>query len=268
MFDLSGFCTGRSGRRRRVAGLSSSPTSLAAASLHINGRKPDHTGYHVLGASRSPEAPARGPSTGSAGARSWLAPIRSKQVALSDEMLMTLIKDQHDSRAFRAFYDRHSTLAFSLAMRILHDRGLAADATQEAFLALWHGRAAYNPDKSTGKSWLLRMLQNRALDIWRREHKRQSELTGDDSHLPVQVAPEQTENQAIAGDESRRIRALLNKLPPTQHQVIELSYFAGLTHTEIAERLGLPLGTTKGRIRLALTKLRDALNDPRAVYTD
>lgn len=176
--------------------------------------------------------------------------------ALTDETLTMLIGDQDDTRAFEAFYDRHAGLAFSLATRILNDRDLAADATQEAFAGLWRRRARFEPAKSAGRAWLLRMVRNRALDVWRREHGQRADLPGDDAWLALEPAPDCVEEEVLAIDERHQLDALLGKLPPTQRRAIELAYFRGLTHTEIAQHLGLPLGTAKGRMRLGLDKLR------------
>ncbi len=167
---------------------------------------------------------------------------------LSDVELMILIRDRDDVHAFGAFYDRHSPLAFSLAMRILTDRGLAADATQEGFLALWRGRASYSPARGSGKSWLLRMVQNRALDIWRRERRRPADLPGDDACFLSQLAPDCPEDQVLAAEESQQVRRLLKTISPVQRRVLELAYFGGLSHVQIAHQLGVPLGTVKGRI--------------------
>jgi len=187
--------------------------------------------------------------------------LSREQNSLSDVELMILVKDRDDVRAFGVFYDRHSTLAFSLAMRILADRGRAADATQESFLALWRGRASYNPARGTGRSWLLRMVQNRAVDIWRHEHKRPADLVGDDACFSRQPAPGCTEDEVLAGEQSQQVRVLLELISPVQRRVLELAYFGGLSQIEIAHQLGLPLGTVKGRMRLALNKLRTGLND-------
>jgi len=191
--------------------------------------------------------------------------LSREQLSLSDVELMILIKDRDDVRACGVFYDRHSTLAFSLAMRILADRDQAADATQEGFLALWHGRASYSPARGTGKSWLLRMVQNRAVDIWRRERKRRADLVGDDACFSRQPAPDCTEDEVLAGEQSQQVRRLLELISPVQRRVLELAYFGGLSQMEIAHQLGLPLGTVKGRMRLALNKLRIGLSDAPAL---
>ncbi len=174
---------------------------------------------------------------------------------------MTLITGD-DFRAFETFYDRHSTLAFTVAMRTLDDRVLAAEATQEAFLGVWRHRASYDPARSAPRTWLLSIVRHRAIDAWRSERNRRTGLHGDE-HLAQEAAPDCTADQAvpdaIARDQQRTIRALLDELPFEQRQAIELAYFRGLTHVEIAQYLGLPAGTAKGRIRLALDKLRIAV---------
>lgn len=177
----------------------------------------------------------------------------------SDSDLMALIQSG-DVRAFELFFDRHGTVAFRLAMRILNDRGLAADVTQEAFLGFWRHRDGYRPDRGAARSWLLSIVRNRAVDTWRRERNQHADLRGDAS-LPQQRARDDTEAQVITSDESQNIRGKLEQLPVEQRRVIELAYFGGLTHTEIAEQLGLPLGTAKGRMRLGLTKLRAVLSE-------
>ncbi len=171
---------------------------------------------------------------------------------------MMLIRND-DIDAFEAFFDRHSTVAFSLAMRILNDRGLAADVTQEAFLKFWRARASYQASRGVGRTWLLAIVRNRAIDVWRREHR------GIDLDSEKLSAREDTsacvEDQVIARDEHLRVSRLLDALPDEQRHVIELAYFGGFSHSQIANHLGLPLGTAKSRMRLALDKLRIALSD-------
>lgn len=182
-----------------------------------------------------------------------------RALTLGDSELMVLVKSG-DVRAFALFFDRHSTAAFSLAMRILNDRGLAADASQEAFLAFWRHRAGYQPELSAARTWLLSMVRNCAIDAWRRERKHRGDLH-DDTCLERRRSADDTAGQAVAREEHESVRGLLARLPDVQRRVIELAYFGGLTHTEIAERLKLPLGTVKGRARLALQKLRAVLNE-------
>jgi RNA polymerase sigma-70 factor, ECF subfamily len=181
-----------------------------------------------------------------------------EHLPVGDEDLMMLIRND-DTRAFEAFFDRHSPVAFNLAMRILNDRGLAADVTQEAFLKFWRARATYRASRGVGRTWLLAIVRNGAIDVWRHEHRR-TDVDGeklsarDDTSVCI-------EDQVIARDEHLHVRRLLDALPDEQRHVIELAYFGGFSHSQIAKHLGLPPGTAKSRMRLALKKLRIALND-------
>jgi len=177
----------------------------------------------------------------------------------SDVNLMTLIQ-RGDVRAFERFYDRHVAAALGVAMRVLGDRHLAEDAVQEGFIGLWRSRASYRPRVATGKSWLLVIVSNRAIDLRRREHNRPAVLSGG-AALANRTGSDCTEAEAIARTDHQQLRAQLQRLPVEQRQVIELAYFGGLSHDEIARRLQLPLGTTKGRLRLGLEKLRRATAD-------
>ena len=178
-----------------------------------------------------------------------------------DAELMVLIQ-QGDMRAFEAFYDRHVALALGAATRILHDRSLAEDAVQEGFVGIWRSRASYRPQAATAKSWLLVIVRNRAIDLSRRDRTRPS-VPADDVELAGLHAPGCTEEEVIAESDHQELRAQLQRLPDEQRRAIELAYFGGLTHGEIARQLGLPLGTAKGRVRLGLEKLRRARTEDR-----
>lgn len=173
---------------------------------------------------------------------------------VGDEDLMILIVDG-DRLAFEAFYDRHSGIAFSLAVRILGDPGLAADATQEAFLAFWRSRGRYRPEQGAVRTWFLTIVRNRAIDALRQQTGRVAAVV-DSSALDVLFASGGTEAEALAHDESRCMGVRLRELPLDQRRVVHLAYFQGFTQSEMAEHLGLPLGTVKGQMRLALDKLR------------
>ena len=179
----------------------------------------------------------------------------------SDETLMIRMQGS-DPQAFEVLYDRHRNAVFWLAMRILDDRGLAADATQEAFLSLWRNRDLYRPARGRVKWWLLRIVRNGAIDLQRRN--RDVVLRGE-ALFDMVVAPDSTEDEVLAADERRELAVLLEQLPTEQREVIELAYFSGLSHAEMTQKLGLPLGTIKGRIRLALEKLRNTLPDDRTL---
>jgi len=157
-----------------------------------------------------------------------------------------------DAGAFDAIYDRHARSAFGLAHRMLRERSAAEDVVQEAFVALWRRRDSYRPDRGSPGSWLLTITRNRAIDAIRRGR----------SHLHVELeterdheAPERTDEEALRRLEAVTIGVALSTLPEAQREAVELSYFDGLSQSEIAARLGVPLGTVKGRVRFGLRKL-------------
>jgi RNA polymerase sigma-70 factor (ECF subfamily) len=172
-----------------------------------------------------------------------------------------------DARAFEVIFDRHSTVAFSLAYRMCGRSAMAEDIVQEAFLSLWRGGARYDRERGSVRSWVLGAVHNRAIDAFRREAVRPTVGVGDDGLSERLVASERTERQVEQRDEAARVRAALEELPGEQRHVIELAYFGGFTHTEIAEMLQLPTGTVKGRMRLGLSKLRLALGGRVEVIT-
>ena len=180
---------------------------------------------------------------------------------LADEDLMPLVA-QKDPAAFEVFYDRHGGAAYSLAYRIVGDATSAEDVTQEAFLSMWRSRARYDPMRGSVRAWALGIVRNRAIDALRREGGRAPRLDFDDeAALERREAPERTEAEALRRETARQVRGALGSLPHEQSKVIELAYFGGFTHSEIARMLGMPIGTVKGRMRLGLKKLRDRLGE-------
>jgi RNA polymerase sigma-70 factor (ECF subfamily) len=173
----------------------------------------------------------------------------------SDETLMLRVR-RGDASAFEILHDRHRTAVFWLAMRILDDRGLAADVTQETFMALWLNRDKYRPDRGRLRWWLQSIVRNRAIDLRRRAH---DDVPRTPPPFELTPAPDSTEEEVLAGESRRELAALIDHLPAEQRTVIELAFYSGLTHAEITERLGVPLGTTKSRIRIALERLRLSL---------
>jgi RNA polymerase sigma-70 factor, ECF subfamily len=175
---------------------------------------------------------------------------------LADEDLMPLVA-RKDPAAFEVFYDRHGGAAYSLAHRIVGDPGAAEDVTQEAFLSIWRSKARYDPTRGSVRAWTLGIVRNRAIDALRREGGRAPKLDLDDeAALERKPAPERTEAEALRRETARQVRGALGALPNEQSQVIELAYFGGFSHSEIASMLGMPLGTVKGRMRLGLEKIR------------
>jgi RNA polymerase sigma-70 factor, ECF subfamily len=178
---------------------------------------------------------------------------------LADEELMTRV-DGKDPDAFEVFYDRHGGAAYSLAHRIVGDPGMAEDVTQEAFLSIWRSKARFDAARGSVRAWALGIVRNRAIDALRSASRPAPKLDRDDeSVLESQAAGERTEAEAIRRETAGRLRQVLGLLPREQSQVIELAYFGGFSHSEIAEILGAPLGTIKGRMRLGLEKIRSTL---------
>jgi RNA polymerase sigma-70 factor (ECF subfamily) len=178
---------------------------------------------------------------------------------LADEDLMPLLAEK-DPEAFEVFYDRHGGAAFSLAYRIVGDRGSAEDVTQEAFLSIWRSGARYDRVRGSVRAWTLGIVRNRAIDALRRQSGKAPKLTFDDEAvLEQRPSPDMTDEQALQRETARTLRGALGELPSEQSKVIELAYFGGFSHSEIAEMLSMPLGTVKGRMRLGIEKIRTEL---------
>ena len=186
-------------------------------------------------------------------------PDRESLQRLADEDLMTLV-DAEDSDAFAVIYDRHGGAAYSLAHRIVGDQGMAEDVTQEAFLSIWRSTARFDAARGSVRAWVLGIVRNRAIDALRRSARPAPKLDqDDDAVLETQPAAQRTEAEAIRRETADRLRKALGLLPREQSQVIELAYFGGFSHSEIADMLGAPIGTVKGRMRLGLEKIRATL---------
>lgn len=178
---------------------------------------------------------------------------------LADEDLMDLVRDG-ESRAFEVIFDRHGDTAYSLAYRMCGSRPRAEDVVQEAFLSLWRSGDRYDRSRGSVRSWILNVVHNRAVDAFRREATRGALQASDDGLAERLPSGELTETEAERHDDAARVRGALKELPEEQRKVIELSYFGGFSHHEIAEILSLPPGTVKGRMRLGLNKLRVSLD--------
>jgi RNA polymerase sigma-70 factor (ECF subfamily) len=162
----------------------------------------------------------------------------------------------HDERAVAELYDRHSRLLYSLILRILRDAGDAEDVLQEVFVALWTRVQTYDPSLGAPVAWLVRIARNRAIDRLRASVVRARAVDS----APVEVLPPPTpEENATIAQERRTVVEALAALSSEQRVLIEGAYFLGLTHSELAERYRLPLGTVKTRIRSAMQTLRAAL---------
>lgn len=129
-------------------------------------------------------------------------------------------------------------------------------------MSLWRSAARYDRTRGSVRSWVLRVVHNRAVDMFRREQSTARHDVSDDWIADALPARERTEDEVERRDDALLVRTALDGLPPDQRQVVELAYFGGFSHAQIADALGLPAGTVKGRMRLALNKLRIALGEP------
>lgn len=187
----------------------------------------------------------------------------------SDEELMARASNG-DAAALEALYDRYSRLAYTLALRILSDRGAAEEVVQDAFARLWRSARGYDPRRGGFYPWLVRIVRNRAIDELRRlevpgraPHTTRKALSPEilDFRAPHPGAAYPDGGGDPSGPEDRiALGDALRTLPEDQRVVIELAYYGGLSQREISERLDAPLGTVKARTRLALKKLREALD--------
>jgi len=184
--------------------------------------------------------------------------------ALADEELMELV-DAGDTRAFEVIFDRHGGAGYSLALRMCGRRALADDIVQEAFLSLWRSASGYDRARGSVRSWVLSAVHNRAVDALRRTGAKAGRDVSDEGIAERLPARDATDAEVERREESRRVRSALDELPPDQRQVIELAYFGGLSHSQIAEMLDLPPGTVKGRMRLGLNKMRSGLGEAERV---
>jgi RNA polymerase sigma-70 factor (ECF subfamily) len=174
---------------------------------------------------------------------------------LADEDLMVLV-GEGDADAFAALYDRHSRTAYWLAHKLTGEKQAAEDLAQEAFLKVWRSADKYRPERGSTRTWILSVVRNQSIDQLRASASRRRAQEKAEASAP-RYEPSEAFAQAWGEVRQGRVREALDALPHFQQQVLELAHFSGLTHTEIAERLQLPPGTVKGRMRLGLKKLRN-----------
>ncbi len=180
-----------------------------------------------------------------------------REVSLDATLLSRLL--QKDVSAFEQLYDRHSRLVYGLVLRILQQASTSEEVVQDVFLQLWRNADQYDSSRGPFVPWLCTMARNRALDQLRLKSERQRRREDQPDELPsVVLAPDYEK----AFDEKRRaerVRALMASLTPQQKKAIELAYFEGLSHSEIAATLKEPLGTVKSWIRNGLLRLKEGL---------
>jgi RNA polymerase sigma factor (sigma-70 family) len=178
-----------------------------------------------------------------------------EQETSDEEVLEAVGRGDHD--ALGVLYDRFGRLAYGLAFRVVRDQALAEDAVQEAFLAVWRSADGYKRERAKPSTWILTVVHRRAVDLVRREERRRGE--------PLEAAPEPTSGPADEDVTLRHrrvaVQAALTQLPGDQRQALELAYYGGLTQSELAERLGVPLGTIKSRMFSGLGRLRELLTE-------
>ncbi|MDX2033051.1 MAG: sigma-70 family RNA polymerase sigma factor [Blastocatellia bacterium] len=164
-----------------------------------------------------------------------------------------------DQASFARFYDLTSRATFAVVLRILGDYGLAEEVTHDVYLQVWNQAAAYSAERGTPFAWLMMIARSRAIDRIRSAQYRQRENLTLDHAFGLAASIDDPEEASLFAEKRRLIRHALRALSPEQRQVIEIAYFGGLTQTEISERLGLPLGTVKTRMRVGLMRLRNLL---------
>jgi RNA polymerase sigma-70 factor (ECF subfamily) len=177
---------------------------------------------------------------------------------LSDEALVALAARSEHS-ALGELYDRFGRAAYGLAYRILRDEPLAEDAVQEAFLAVWRTAGRFVPERGKASTWIMTLVHRRAVDIVRREERRRADTL---ERAPELETGRTVDEEAWLRLQRDRVQQALSRLPDQQREAIELAYYGGFTQSELAERLGQPLGTIKSRMFLGLTRLRELLAEP------
>ncbi len=177
-----------------------------------------------------------------------------------DENLIRLISERQ-SAALGLLYDRYGRLVFSLALQVTSDAAVAEEITQEVFLQIWNKANTYQAAQGKVTTWITSVARHRAIDSLRRRGARPEGHQVDfaDSEEPDLVDPVGVEDQVVFTQRSLAVRRAIAQLPPEQQKALALAYFKGLTHQEIAEQTGEPLGTVKTRIRLAMLKLKQLL---------
>jgi len=177
--------------------------------------------------------------------------------AADDASLLRAVQ-RGDQQAFAALYDRYAGVAYGLAYRITNDGASAEDAVQEAFVSTWKQAPRFDPDRGQVRSWLLTIVHHRAIDTVRRRSSRNEHALpeGPEEFIATRGRPEELAEWTL---EAEAVREALRLVPDDQRQTIELAYFGGLTHVEIAERMRVPLGTVKSRLRIGLEKMREYL---------
>lgn len=163
-----------------------------------------------------------------------------------------------DQAALAALYDRYGAPAFGIAVKICNNRALAEDVVQEAFLSVWQRAGRFDPDRGTAAAYLFAAVHNKAVDVVRHEESMRRR-GGDAGDFPAETDAETVVEAAWLGVRRQEVRAAVARLSPAQREALELAYFEGLTYSEVAGKLGIPLGTAKTRLRDGMIRLRALL---------
>jgi RNA polymerase sigma-70 factor (ECF subfamily) len=180
---------------------------------------------------------------------------KRQYLLLADEELISFV-GRSDAEAFAVLYDRHSRPAFSLAYRMMGEKQAAEDLMQDAFLKVWRSATSYKAERASVRTWILSIVHNRGIDQLRSTTSRRRMQEKVEASAP-RSQPSEAFAQSWRNSQREQVREALGTLPEEQLKVLELAYFSGYTHVEIAELLRLPLGTVKGRMRLGLRKMKD-----------
>ena len=186
--------------------------------------------------------------------------MRKQYAHLSDEALVALVA-RGDESALGELYDRVGRIAYGLARRILRDDSLAEDAVQEGFLAVWRGAAGFRAERAKASTWILTLVHRRAVDLVRREERRRAEPLSEDAAVTAAGIGDAPDEAAWLRFERERVQAALRQLTDTQREALELAYYGGFSQSELAEKLGVPLGTIKSRMFSGLARLRELLDE-------
>jgi RNA polymerase sigma-70 factor (ECF subfamily) len=185
-----------------------------------------------------------------------VADRRRQYLLLADEDLLSLVATKGSAEAFAALYDRHGSAAYSLSYRMMGGKQAAEDLMQDAFLKVWRNAGSYRTERGSVRTWILSIVHNRGIDQLRSLASRRRTQDRVEASAPVSQ-PSEAFAQTWRNSQREQVREALGTLPAEQLKILELAYFSGYTHVEIAELLELPLGTVKGRMRLGLKKIRD-----------
>ena len=171
-----------------------------------------------------------------------------------------LLVQQGRIDAYEILYRRVAAAAVSLSLQVTRDRALAEDVAQEAFVTIWRCSHQYRPDRGSTRSWMLRIVHNHAIDGLRSSRRHESRRALIDGSHERRASADSTEGEIRLLEQTRMLQQMLARLAPAQRQILELAFFADLSHSQIACALGLPMGTVKGRARLGLGHMRRQLD--------